>query len=113
MQPGETVSRSALDKPLHQLTEDDISQLTREDCRRYLKEKGLSVLKIVVERVMVFAFPVFLISFVGGGDRTKNRYEKAIVEQIAGNTASDFTQNTPRNDAGDRISKATTLHSPS
>jgi hypothetical protein len=43
----------------------------------------------------------------------KNRYEKAVVEQIAGNTASDFTQDTPRNDAGDRISKATTLHSPS
>ncbi|XP_011012281.1 PREDICTED: protein TIFY 4B-like isoform X3 [Populus euphratica] len=41
MQPGETVSRSALEKPLHQLTEDDISQLTREDCRRYLKEKGM------------------------------------------------------------------------
>ncbi|CAK7346526.1 unnamed protein product [Dovyalis caffra] len=41
MQPGETVSRSALDKPLQQLTEDDISQLTREDCRRYLKEKGM------------------------------------------------------------------------
>ncbi|KAJ9188086.1 hypothetical protein P3X46_003479 [Hevea brasiliensis] len=41
MQPGETVSRSPLDKPLHQLTEDDISQVTREDCRRYLKEKGM------------------------------------------------------------------------
>jgi hypothetical protein len=48
MQPGETVFRSALDKPLHQLTEDDISQVTREDCRRYLKEKGLSSLSIVV-----------------------------------------------------------------
>ncbi|KAF2325253.1 hypothetical protein GH714_025752 [Hevea brasiliensis] len=41
MQPGETFSRSPLDKPLHQLTEDDISQVTREDCRRYLKEKGM------------------------------------------------------------------------
>ncbi|KAF3436250.1 hypothetical protein FNV43_RR23342 [Rhamnella rubrinervis] len=41
MQPGETVSRSPLDKPLHRLTEDDISQLTREDCRRYLKDKGM------------------------------------------------------------------------
>ncbi|KAJ4727415.1 Protein TIFY 4B-like protein [Melia azedarach] len=41
MSPGETVSRSLLDKPLQQLTEDDISQLTREDCRRYLKEKGM------------------------------------------------------------------------
>ncbi|GLT77081.1 hypothetical protein SLA2020_486990 [Shorea laevis] len=39
---GETASsRSLLDKPLHQLTEDDISQLTREDCRKYLKEKGM------------------------------------------------------------------------
>lgn len=36
--------KSVLDKPLHQLTEDDISQLTREDCRRYLKEKGLHFL---------------------------------------------------------------------
>ncbi|KAL2324438.1 hypothetical protein Fmac_023496 [Flemingia macrophylla] len=33
--------RSILDKPLNQLTEDDISQLTREDCRRFLKEKGM------------------------------------------------------------------------
>lgn len=41
MQPGETVSRSPLDKPLHLLTEDDISQLTREDCRRFLKDKGV------------------------------------------------------------------------
>ncbi|XP_044503799.1 protein TIFY 4B-like isoform X2 [Mangifera indica] len=41
MSPGEMVSRSLLDKPLNQLTEDDISQLTREDCRRYLKEKGM------------------------------------------------------------------------
>jgi len=32
--------KSILDKPLYELTEDDISQLTREDCRRYLKEKG-------------------------------------------------------------------------
>ncbi|GAB2294710.1 Protein TIFY 4B-like isoform X1 [Dionaea muscipula] len=36
-----TSARSVLDKPLHELTEDDISQLTREDCRRYLQEKGM------------------------------------------------------------------------
>lgn len=35
------VTKSPLDKPLHLLTEDDISQLTREDCRRYLKDKGM------------------------------------------------------------------------
>lgn len=38
--PEVTVSKSPLDKPLYQLTDDDISQLTREDCRRYLKQKG-------------------------------------------------------------------------
>ncbi|KNA05166.1 hypothetical protein SOVF_192840 isoform B [Spinacia oleracea] len=37
----ETAVKTVLDKPLHELTEDDISQLTREDCRRYLKEKGM------------------------------------------------------------------------
>ncbi|KAJ7979985.1 protein TIFY 4B-like isoform X1 [Quillaja saponaria] len=36
-----TSCRSILDKPLNQLTEDDISQLTREDCRKFLKEKGM------------------------------------------------------------------------
>lgn len=41
MPPEETVSKSPLDRPLHQLTDDDISQLTREDCRRYLIEKGM------------------------------------------------------------------------
>lgn len=39
--PLSASTTSLLDKPLHQLTEDDISQLTREDCRRYLKQKGL------------------------------------------------------------------------
>ncbi|XP_073142865.1 protein TIFY 4B-like isoform X3 [Henckelia pumila] len=34
-------AKSPLDKPLQQLTEDDIAQVTREDCRRYLKEKGM------------------------------------------------------------------------
>ncbi|CAN4093395.1 unnamed protein product [Withania somnifera] len=41
MPPEEPVSKSPLDKPLHKLTDDDISQLTREDCRRYLKDKGM------------------------------------------------------------------------
>ncbi|KAF9618586.1 hypothetical protein IFM89_002281 [Coptis chinensis] len=41
MKPDETVTKSPLDKPLFQLTEDDISQLTREDCRRYLINKGM------------------------------------------------------------------------
>jgi len=40
---GTATFRSILDKPLNQLTEDDISQLTREDCRRFLKEKGLTL----------------------------------------------------------------------
>ncbi|XP_030543363.1 protein TIFY 4B isoform X1 [Rhodamnia argentea] len=36
-----TSLRCILDKPLNQLTEDDISQLTREDCRKFLKDKGM------------------------------------------------------------------------
>ncbi|XP_073054169.1 protein TIFY 4B-like isoform X1 [Primulina eburnea] len=36
-----SLNKSLLDKPLQQLTEDDIAQLTREDCRRYLKDKGM------------------------------------------------------------------------
>ncbi|XP_042468260.1 protein TIFY 4B-like isoform X1 [Zingiber officinale] len=37
----DTVARSPLEKPLAELTEEDIAQLTREDCRRYLKAKGM------------------------------------------------------------------------
>nr|XP_043619413.1 protein TIFY 4B-like [Erigeron canadensis] len=32
---------SLLDKPLHHLTEQDFSQITREQCRQYLKQKGM------------------------------------------------------------------------
>ncbi|GER29738.1 jasmonate Zim-domain protein [Striga asiatica] len=39
--PEDSTGKSLLDRPLHQLTEDDIAQLTREDCRRYLIEKGM------------------------------------------------------------------------
>ncbi|KAK4355499.1 hypothetical protein RND71_024470 [Anisodus tanguticus] len=41
MPPEETLSKSPLDKALYLLTDDDISQITREDCRRYLKDKGM------------------------------------------------------------------------
>ncbi|VFQ97165.1 unnamed protein product [Cuscuta campestris] len=41
MTSGEAASKSPLDKPLDQLTEEDISQLTREDCRLYLKKNGM------------------------------------------------------------------------
>ncbi|XP_078430937.1 protein TIFY 4B-like [Wolffia australiana] len=33
--------KSPLEKPLGELTEEDIAQVTREDCRRFLKEKGM------------------------------------------------------------------------
>ncbi|KAJ8749508.1 hypothetical protein K2173_025703 [Erythroxylum novogranatense] len=39
--PEYRASRSLLHKPLYQLTVDEVSQLTREDCRKYLKEKGM------------------------------------------------------------------------
>lgn len=34
-------ARTNLEKPLEDLSHEDIMQLTREDCRRYLKEKGM------------------------------------------------------------------------
>lgn len=39
--PSPPPQRTPLDKPLEELTEEDIMHLTREDCRRYLKEKGM------------------------------------------------------------------------
>ncbi|KAJ9547752.1 hypothetical protein OSB04_020295 [Centaurea solstitialis] len=36
-----STTASILDKPLHLLTEDDISQVTREQCRQYLSQKGM------------------------------------------------------------------------
>lgn len=40
MDVGVSPAKSILEKPLKLLTEDDISQLTREDCRKFLKDKG-------------------------------------------------------------------------
>ncbi|KAJ1696461.1 hypothetical protein LUZ63_004973 [Rhynchospora breviuscula] len=36
-----STTRSPLEKPLSELTEEDIAQVTREDCRRFLKERGM------------------------------------------------------------------------
>ncbi|KAL1199968.1 Protein TIFY 4B [Cardamine amara subsp. amara] len=41
MDVGVSLAKSILEKPLKLLTEEDISQLTREDCRKFLKEKGM------------------------------------------------------------------------
>ncbi|XP_019089702.1 PREDICTED: protein TIFY 4B-like [Camelina sativa] len=41
MDVGVSPAKSILAKPLKLLTEEDISQLTREDCRKFLKEKGM------------------------------------------------------------------------
>ncbi|PKA58295.1 Protein TIFY 4B [Apostasia shenzhenica] len=38
---GTSRARSLLEKPLSDLTEDDIAQITREECRRFLKERGM------------------------------------------------------------------------
>ncbi|CAA7394768.1 unnamed protein product [Spirodela intermedia] len=38
---GAAAVKSPLEKPLSELTEEDIAQVTREDCRRFLKEKGM------------------------------------------------------------------------
>ncbi|MQL76324.1 hypothetical protein Taro_008712, partial [Colocasia esculenta] len=38
---GDSAMKSPLEKSLCELTEEDIAQVTREDCRRFLKEKGM------------------------------------------------------------------------
>lgn len=38
--PAAAAAPSPLEKPLKYLTEEDIAQLTREDWRRFLKQKG-------------------------------------------------------------------------
>ncbi|KAH0467687.1 hypothetical protein IEQ34_002720 [Dendrobium chrysotoxum] len=35
------MAKSLLEKPLNLLTEDDIAQITREECRRFLKDRGM------------------------------------------------------------------------
>eukprot|EP00252_Welwitschia_mirabilis_P011142 TRINITY_DN25041_c0_g1_i2.p1 TRINITY_DN25041_c0_g1~~TRINITY_DN25041_c0_g1_i2.p1 ORF type:complete len:292 (+),score=27.70 TRINITY_DN25041_c0_g1_i2:381-1256(+) len=41
MNEASPVARPNLEKPLEELSHDDIMQLTREDCRRYLKQRGM------------------------------------------------------------------------
>ena len=41
---GSEAAKSALEKPLSELTEEDIAQVTREDCRKFLKQKGELIL---------------------------------------------------------------------
>ncbi|PKU79372.1 protein TIFY 4B-like isoform X1 [Dendrobium catenatum] len=36
-----SMGKSLLEKPLNLLTEDDIAQITREECRRFLKDRGM------------------------------------------------------------------------
>lgn len=41
------MGKSLLEKPLSLLTEEDIAQITREECRRFLKERGSSLLPFI------------------------------------------------------------------
>ncbi|KAL0835692.1 hypothetical protein Bca101_087581 [Brassica carinata] len=47
MEGGVSSAKSILEKPLKLLTEEDISQLTREDCRKFLKEKEWRLTRVV------------------------------------------------------------------
>lgn len=88
MPPEETAVKSPLDKPLHLLTEDDIAQVTREDCRRYLKEKGMRTVNNGSEMKKSEA------------NRCKilRRNEETFVEQISGDSTSNNAEDAPWND---------------
>jgi hypothetical protein len=64
MDVGVTTAKSILEKPLKLLTEEDISQLTREDCRKFLKEKGFFFfLSPFFSGLIVFDGRIFLTDF--------------------------------------------------
>lgn len=95
MPPEDTTAvKPTLEKPLNELTEDDIAQLTREDCRRYLKEKGTTFYKITWEQ-----------NQQGKSDADclfRCRNEKTFLEQMSGDSASHNAQGAPRNVDGFR-----------
>ena len=74
-----TVAKSVLQKPLHQLTEDDISQLTREDCRRYLKDKGLSSFFSWFSGIL-FYYLIIGIKTLNYNYKLTDRYAKTFLE---------------------------------
>ena len=72
-------AKSILEKPLKLLTEDDISQLTREDCRKFLKDKGSITSHSLAPRM-------------AAADTCPNRNAEAFLEQISGDPASFIPQ---------------------
>lgn len=104
-----TGDKSLLDKPLHHLTEDDIAQITREDCRRYLKEKGKRQKKLNWKNwkqseqirwclsIYLFIYIVFPV-FFGSGMRRPSWNKSQAIQQVI--MMKRLFEGTPDSDAG-------------
>ncbi|KAK6120067.1 hypothetical protein DH2020_046197 [Rehmannia glutinosa] len=109
MQPEGSAAKSALDKPLHQLTEDDIAQITREDCRRYLKEKGMrrpswnksqAIQQVIMLKTLLETTPDS-----DAGSRKRLRFSRP--NNVPSNNNNNISENVPkgtRSDAEDSMS---------
>lgn len=108
MPPEETAVKVILDKPLHQLTEDDIAQVTREDCRRYLKEKGTPSMKVTFSEMkklvanFVSKWCFFLVKFFcavfGAGMRRPSWNKSQAIQQVI--MLKKLLEASPDSDAG-------------
>ncbi|KAF8388110.1 hypothetical protein HHK36_026776 [Tetracentron sinense] len=86
MNPGNSIFRSPLDKPLELLTEEDISQLTREDCRKFLKDKGMrrpswnksQAIQQVISLKNLLETKIGSVAGTGAGDGTGIRHEISV-----------------------------------
>ncbi|XP_076922868.1 protein TIFY 4B-like [Bidens hawaiensis] len=92
--PSSTTATSALDKPLHQLTEDDISQLTREDCRRFLKQKGMrrpswnksqAIQQVIMLKALLEPAP----ESDDGGRKVNIRQQQTLATRVQKGTSAD------------------------
>lgn len=95
--PEETAAKSPLDKPLHQLTEDDIAQVTREDCRRYLKEKGTELGMGLERRIRRFLCLFFELNLAGAGMRRPSWNKSQAIQQVI--MLKTLLETTPDSDA--------------
>ncbi|KAK4797896.1 hypothetical protein SAY86_030222 [Trapa natans] len=103
-----TSVRSILDKPLSQLTEDDILQLTREDCRKFLKDKGMR--RPSWNKSQAIQQVICLKALLEGGD-DDNSGARANLRKIVVSAATAADENPPRansnsGDSGKELSAA-------
>ncbi|KAK4782880.1 hypothetical protein SAY86_007254 [Trapa natans] len=103
-----TSVRSILDKPLSQLTEDDISQVTREDCRKFLKDKGMR--RPSWNKSQAIQQVICLKALLEGGDdddsSARTNLRKIVVSAAVAADENPLRANSNSGDSGKELSAA-------